>query len=174
MATVEDTVRTMIRDSPALFANRTQALHFLFCVLGNGYAWRHGELVETRPLPPQSDEDILEQIPPVLAHDTAFLADAAARNRSSIRVRACADALAQTPGELDEAPYPPNLSTLLLNRPLDIRPDWLEAAREIARTVLPRWRTGEHFAPQYGPITPWTIAQWCAVQPLLEDLARIL
>ena len=41
---VEWTVREMIGSYPSLFQSRTQCLHHLFVVLGNGYKWVGGKL----------------------------------------------------------------------------------------------------------------------------------
>jgi hypothetical protein len=43
---VEWTVRDMIGRYPSLFHSRTQAIHHLFIVLGCGYEWIDGKLVE--------------------------------------------------------------------------------------------------------------------------------
>jgi hypothetical protein len=48
---VEWTVRDCIAKYPSLFQSRTQALHHLFIVLGCGYEWRKGKLVERHPHP---------------------------------------------------------------------------------------------------------------------------
>lgn len=43
---VNRTIAGMIHTFPSLFKNRTQALHHLFCVNGNGFEWENGELVD--------------------------------------------------------------------------------------------------------------------------------
>jgi hypothetical protein len=45
MATVDTTIRNLFLFAPTLHKSRTDALHYLLCVLGNGYEWKHGELV---------------------------------------------------------------------------------------------------------------------------------
>lgn len=42
---VECTMQAMFNDYPDLFQSRTDCLNHLFCVIGNGYEWRNGELV---------------------------------------------------------------------------------------------------------------------------------
>lgn len=41
-----DTLRVMMESYPTLFVDETDALHHLFFVLGSGYAWKGGELVD--------------------------------------------------------------------------------------------------------------------------------
>lgn len=45
MPTVNEFVADAIQRYPTLFGCRTDVLHHLFCVNGNGYEWRGGELV---------------------------------------------------------------------------------------------------------------------------------
>ena len=43
---VELTIQAMFDDYPTLFKERSDCLNQLFCVIGNGYEWYNGELVE--------------------------------------------------------------------------------------------------------------------------------
>lgn len=36
----------MFDNNPTIFKERTDCLNHLFCVIGNGYFWKNGELVE--------------------------------------------------------------------------------------------------------------------------------
>ena len=47
MASVEQTVRNDLLLWPSIHVNRFSVLHHLFCVIGNGFEWKDGELVET-------------------------------------------------------------------------------------------------------------------------------
>lgn len=47
MASVEQTVRNDLLLWPSIHVNRFSVLHHLFCVIGNGFEWKNGELVET-------------------------------------------------------------------------------------------------------------------------------
>jgi len=47
MASVEQTVRNDLLLWPSIHVNRFSVLHHLFCVIGNGYEWKDGELVES-------------------------------------------------------------------------------------------------------------------------------
>lgn len=42
---VDKTIQAALFHYPTLFQNRTQVLHNLFYVIGNGYEWQDGELV---------------------------------------------------------------------------------------------------------------------------------
>jgi hypothetical protein len=58
MATVDTTIRNLFLFAPLLHKSRTDSLHYLLCVIGNGYGWLNGELVrgDTRPLPSWTEE----------------------------------------------------------------------------------------------------------------------
>ena len=43
---VQDTVRDSLLEYPMLFCNALDVYNHLFCVIGNGYEWRDGELIE--------------------------------------------------------------------------------------------------------------------------------
>ena len=45
----EDTLQFMMDFRGDTFYNRQTCLNHLFCVIGNGYEWRNGELVEVNP-----------------------------------------------------------------------------------------------------------------------------
>lgn len=45
--TLKNTVRNMILAYPALFRNALEAYNHLFCVIGTGYEWKNGQLVDT-------------------------------------------------------------------------------------------------------------------------------
>lgn len=45
--TLKNTVRNMIIAYPTLFRNALEAYNHLFCVIGNGYEWKNGQLVDT-------------------------------------------------------------------------------------------------------------------------------
>ena len=54
---VEWTVENMIATYPDLFQSRTQALHHLFVVLGCGYRWKDGKLID------ENSEPVADRIP---------------------------------------------------------------------------------------------------------------
>lgn len=149
MASVEETVARQLRNYPGLFENRTQALHHLFCVLGNGYDWVGGELVAYD----DGEPDLSEEEALGLEHYARLVemwtdspyGDAAEERVAALReeverlrsVRSNAETLARTQGSLKGDVYPPSDGIPLAELPEDIRPDWLAAASEIAEVALP-------------------------------------
>jgi hypothetical protein len=67
MAGVDETIEWKIRNYPRLFANRNQALHHLFCVLGNGWDWEGGELVPWENFRERAEGEIVDPLPEYLA-----------------------------------------------------------------------------------------------------------
>lgn len=47
--TAENTIQWMMDFYPDIYPTRKHCLNQLFCVIGNGYKWKHGELVDTDP-----------------------------------------------------------------------------------------------------------------------------
>ena len=103
---VEETIKDCIGRYPMLFKSRTEVLHHLFVVLGCGYRWRDGALVEIY------------------------------RERTDYRIPAeKAARIARQTAAIDD-PYPwcnlCNLATL----PSDALPDWVAAADEIRAALV--------------------------------------
>lgn len=161
MATVHETVRSVIYNFPERFANRTQVLHHLFVHIGNGYEWVNGELVLKDPLlRDYTDEEIVLQMPPDIlemfkavaaesdekaAMVESVLAEARAGGEKRLAIRHDADRLADTPGPLDGPVYQPcEEYAYLLNAPKDIAPDWAAAREEIAAVVAPLWASEDY------------------------------
>lgn len=62
---VEQTIQLMTDNYPSLFYNRQTCLNHLFCVIGNGYKWVDGELVDEEDEPyikEYSKKDIIKAI----------------------------------------------------------------------------------------------------------------
>jgi hypothetical protein len=55
MSSVDELVRTSILAYPTLYSNRTEVLHFVLCVIGNGYEWVDGKPVRIMPEPRDSE-----------------------------------------------------------------------------------------------------------------------
>jgi hypothetical protein len=106
-ASVERTIEDMIAGYPSLFWSRTLALHHLFVVLGCGYRWKNGELVEIH------SERTEDRIP-----------------------RRAAKILARYRPPLERPPYPYFDRCNLATMPTDAKPAWKAAAEE-ARAALP-------------------------------------
>lgn len=161
---VDATVERAIFNFPSLYANRTQVLHHLFIVIGNGYEWQNGALVNRDPQPDRSDEDVQwpyrdlvgeliaegaiaaedvsEEMRELLARQCA---EHEARNVEFLRRRRNAATLAQTPGPLAGHVYPPSGAYAhAINYPDDIALDWEAARREILAVAEPLWAAGDH------------------------------
>ncbi len=131
--TVEDTIRQSIANFPCLHNNRTEVLHHVFCVLGNGYHWVDGALELKFPLEedhsPFWDEpagdDILTQVQRQVAQ---------AQNAQSRVILAELDDRCRLQEPLPDC-YPLYEYAKLLTLPEDIQSDWLEAAQEILTAI---------------------------------------
>lgn len=174
MASVKATVSEMIYNYPSLFKNRTQALHHLFAVIGNGYEWYEGELVSVFNEPNRSDEEILERLDWPLSSNgnpelRAFIAKEQAKidaeNALRLEARRNHAQLALMPGPLSHHPYPPSKYAAVLCLPEDVTADWRTAAREFAAVVLPLWEQGEH-------LRGWDDEGVAAPPSYLEDQRR--
>lgn len=132
---VELTVKISRLGYPGIYRTRFDVLHHLFCVIGNGYEWRGGEIVEMcedastvaameivlcrhkHPMPFDSiDAEIKAGRKAAKAHDDDFLS------------------------VFDRNPkmygwYPLSEYALLVNVPENVRPDWKREAVRIARIL---------------------------------------
>lgn len=152
MATVAHTCADLIRRCPTTYANRTQVLHHLFLVLGNGYRWVDGDLVDVTG-DGRTEEDVNDTIlaalldvygedhPTVTStrHTLGLLAEANRQRREQ------ADLLALTPGPIDRPIYPIHPGCALETMPDDAADDWRDAALEIVAAVH------AHLADRPGP-----------------------
>ncbi|MCG7522837.1 hypothetical protein MHW47_00005 [Streptomyces sp. OfavH-34-F] len=146
MATVDQTLTDLIRSFPCAYPDRTQALHQVLVVLGAGYAWQGGEVVQRF----DSDGSSCRRV-----HGMGKVsADAADRlcgpgetisredrdgTCPSEHLRSRAVELARTPGPLRQDPYPSSTLAPLFNIPEDAAADRVESAREIAEVIVPLW-----------------------------------
>ena len=55
--TLEKTIQNMFNNSPILFQERKECLNHLFCVIGNGYEWYNGELIDVNYIKYKNPED---------------------------------------------------------------------------------------------------------------------
>jgi len=58
----KDTLRSMLLKYPAIFPNALAAYDHLFCVVGNGYSWENGQLVDSSDKMISQEEAILKSI----------------------------------------------------------------------------------------------------------------
>lgn len=139
MTSVDTAVRNLIASAPEVIENRTEALHFLLCVPGNGYGWsEHGTLVsydgiKVKPwtrerylssfreffisLPVQMQEELMEQ-----------------REKEANRLQRIVDDVdelvhttASSVGEM----YPQTTIAAVAKIPANVTADWRDACDEI-------------------------------------------
>lgn len=59
--TVETTIQRMFDNYPDLFATRKDCYNHLFCVIGNGYEWKRGQIVECDDEYDKPEESIIQE-----------------------------------------------------------------------------------------------------------------
>lgn len=134
---VQDTLVDCIRRYPSLYKTGGDVLHHLFCVIGNGYRWCDGELVpidfdERAPYRDVLGIDVLpdEMLKGIPEWELQFIRERSAAQRGEeYKIAVEAVERAQNWGFEDvETFYPETPSAPLFNLPVDITPDWFEAA----------------------------------------------
>ncbi|MHC3392442.1 hypothetical protein [Streptomyces sp. A 4/2] len=146
MASVDRTLGELIRAFPCSYPTRTQALHQVLVVLGAGYEWQGGEVVQ------RFDSDELgclavhnqfklseEQIRHLRERGAQVAQERVDGTCPAELLRPLAAELARTPAPLGRDPYPASTLAPLFNIPQDAAADWVDAAREIASVVVPLW-----------------------------------
>lgn len=140
MASVDNTVRNLILTSPGIVPNRTEALHFLLCVLGNGYGWdEDGTVVSTMicDLPPWTREDHIGSaerrgvdMPDHLF--TMFMEIAEQEADKSQAIVDAVDELMHNRAPIANGDFYPQCDgALLMKMPDNVTPDWREACDEM-------------------------------------------
>lgn len=132
MADVETTVREGILRYPGLFSSRVDVLHFIFCVLGNGYEWENGEVVaqdKTTKAWTAEVERADESNAWIYTRPKKFHVELLANLEKYIvkqqEIVDNVDALAAEWGDLDGGVvYTQSDHALLMNIPEDVTPDW--------------------------------------------------
>ena len=145
---LETTIQQMFDEYPSLFATREECYDQLFCTIGNGYDWYHGQLVPSGDAY-SDDQEVLAK------HDADYtrVVPRAVQSEENIRKKRKEDRSiwntlrrfrledeGEDIGEYSEATswYPIcERYSYVLNFPDDIRPDW-KAALEECRTMLIR------------------------------------
>lgn len=157
---------------PCLFRNRTQALHQVLIVLGNGMEWRAGLLVHRAPDDRTCSEAHLKWRAPEeeVTLYASLEIDLPPERLTGVcpaeSLRPRAEELAATPGDLDRDPYPPSLGLPIFEMPEDADFHWRAAAREIAAVVGPLW--AEPSAAELAYENDYTSAQRKAAIELLS------
>lgn len=161
--TLKNAIKRMITEYPMLFQDRVQCLDHLFCVIGNGYDWKNGQLVipkyvrdeeklskKKRPVENRliDGEQMIQQMLDcqpgkwvttknfidkeysLNSFTQGLLIEFFRRERALRNIdKIC------TPGFHEWVPteyrfYPICGYSKFLNLPKDIKPDWLEGAKE--------------------------------------------
>jgi hypothetical protein len=117
----EDTLQFMMDFYPTIFFNRQKCLDHLFCTIGNGYAWRNGELVDIF-----TDEYLLRWglLHPIKkAKQSEFCYQNESMDKMYIRKF-------EETGKKYRRWYPLSEYSKILNLPKNITQEWLELAKE--------------------------------------------
>lgn len=135
-------VAKQIKKFPMLFHNRTQVLHYVLCLIGNGYEWTDRGTI-TYKEPHKSLKS-----PAVWSYET-HMAEAEERytgipdsikeilldgeKKVGVALQALVDSaevLACSSGKMNMEFYPQSEYSLLMNQPDGIHPDWKAACDE--------------------------------------------
>lgn len=138
MATVDQTVRECIECYPGLFQSRVDVLHFVLCVIGNGYGWVDGEPVSVMDYQPEPwtvesfEADLLRNIAPDNEVVRRILLERFAEEKTEmLEILATLDERVRTWGTLEGPVYKQSDSALLMNVPGDVTADWEEACEQV-------------------------------------------
>lgn len=130
---VESVLAKMFADYPSLFRTLADVYNHLFFVVGNGYDWLDGALVEMVQDPAERSV----AVDPMLVYEN-WPHDAQQRVQQILRGE---KDLPKGPVPDDGAPrpfYPLSDYSLITHVPDNVRPDWLDAAYEAAWTYHAR------------------------------------
>jgi hypothetical protein len=150
MANVGQTVRQVILCHPDKFVHRTSVLHHLLCEITDQWRWVKGEIVPSRfatPLVPWTAQKEEEEIRNLFAVETSHeisddvfhekLAQVRQRQEQLVAIVSVDERVHQQ-GEILGKLYPQSKYCLLLNVPVNVKPDWSEAVREMRSYVISR------------------------------------
>lgn len=147
--TVETTVQEMFDKYPLKYSTREECFDHLFCVIGNGYKWKWGQLVYCD----RSDPDYDEEYERMLNEDdyARELRGRAHQSKKNIEAKRKHDSLFVRAGILESAGahswYPLSRRySRLFTIPDDARDDWKAAVEECKRMLEKDgidWRSAE-------------------------------
>ncbi len=141
------TVTKMIEEYPELFPTRLEAMDHLLNVIGNGYEWVNGELVESYVMSPEekayNDKRHQDHIDEMLKAaqalpDAGFMKEWLLDYARAENARANAATVAATKVEtlVDDRTFYPLCEYSAIRRvPLDVKPDWAEAIAEMTEIL---------------------------------------
>ena len=135
--TVAEELKNCLLLYPTIFPNKWSVYHHWFVTIGNGYHWFEGELV----IPSQKDKVTVEDA--VQKHFDCFLSDECLLRSPKYNTQSCKQSimLSLQWEERSKDFTKPRGCTLskictysaIANIPANIKPDWLEAAKEFHR-----------------------------------------
>lgn len=169
------TVRRSLYDYPTLHKNRTDVLHYLMCVIGNGFEWFEDGCLRELVYEVYPDEYGLKGVQPSPDDPrwanrsymddqmrAEMLADWEAEQAELKAVRDNVDELARTSGApLSGEVYEESREyARMFIMPDNVMPDWKAAAEEILPVVEPVWaaRRAERAAVEAGPALSQTFS----------------
>lgn len=139
-------VAKQIKKFPMLYQNRTQVLHYVLCLIGNGYEWTDRGTVKYREHS-RLKSSALWDYDTYMAEAEASFADTPPLIKEILmegdikigkalqKIVDKADMLALTPGKLNMNVYPQTADAMLMNMPDNIHPSWRAACEEIKAEV---------------------------------------
>ena len=126
--TVETTIQRMFDRCPELFATRKECYNHLFCVIGNGYVWKRGQIVEC------GEDDEIE--PFIIEEEKKDYAAQAAKHpvakqtEENIKKHDAQMEILRRAGIKEPFWYPLSEYSLINRVPEKVKPDWLVAVAE--------------------------------------------
>ena len=131
--TVETTIQRMYDEYPDLFATRQECYNHLFCVIGNGYEWKRGQLIRVDEADPRSDAYDPE------AEERDYLSYPPMAVQSEENIQKHDEQMNVVIERLKLAPspkwYPLCEYSKINSVPPDVKPDWKAAAEECKRML---------------------------------------
>ncbi len=127
---VETTIKVMRLSYPIVTRTRFGALHHLFCVNGNGYEWKDGELVAV-----DADDDARKAAIEIVTceHDHPMPFDRI--DREIAHARKCGGRSAWDSDPTTYSWYPLCEYSEIMKVPDDVKPDWKAEAITIAKIM---------------------------------------
>lgn len=155
---VKDTFWQCFNLYPSLFQTRADVINQLFFVIGNGYHWQNGELIDGEPrktLEEITEERIAREVQDIsrvrLAQSAARIFGDPIPTEAEALEEQLNEEFAYKIGPVRGSPrdyYPVCEYSKLCNVPDDVRPDWLRLAREAARMLIRAEHRPSHYDPQ--------------------------
>lgn len=155
---VKDTFWQCFNLYPSLFQTRADVIDHLFFVIGNGYRWHCGELIDDEPrktLDEITEERIAREVRDIscvrLAQSAARIFGDPIPSDEEVLEEQLNEEFAYKIGPVRGKPrdfYPVCGYSKICNVPDDVRPDWLRLAREAARMLIRAENRPSHCDPE--------------------------